>query len=178
MKDLWEKPCFRRIAGQQSGNFFWNISVYSCFTVNFGPSFWSYIHTDSKNDPGACCAITAGGDYDPEKGGHLILWDLKVIIEFPPGCTILLPSALLCHSNIPPQKGKTRVSFTQYTAGSIFRWLDFGGRTEEAFEQQDPEGYKKMLEMKHLRWEQLLANFCTLDELKGGLVETKCDHPG
>ncbi|KAJ3805385.1 hypothetical protein F5876DRAFT_51931, partial [Lentinula aff. lateritia] len=53
------------------------------------------------------------------KGGQLIIWDLKLIFDFPPGSTILLPSALFRHSNIPVQKGDKRVSFTQYTAGGI-----------------------------------------------------------
>lgn len=38
------------------------------------------------------CAITTLSDYDPKAGGHLVLWDLKLVIEFPPGSTILILS--------------------------------------------------------------------------------------
>ncbi|KAJ7624191.1 hypothetical protein B0H17DRAFT_1151319 [Mycena rosella] len=50
------------------------------------------------------CSITALGDFDPNKGGHLILWDLRLAIRFPPGSTILIPSALLHHSNVAIQQ--------------------------------------------------------------------------
>ncbi|KAJ7695268.1 hypothetical protein B0H14DRAFT_2650629 [Mycena olivaceomarginata] len=58
------------------------------------------------------------------KGGHLILWDAKLILEFPPGTTILIPSAAIYHSNIPVAPGEHRFSFTQYTAGGIFAGED------------------------------------------------------
>ncbi|KIK66994.1 hypothetical protein GYMLUDRAFT_135028, partial [Collybiopsis luxurians FD-317 M1] len=96
-------------------------------------------HQDSKNNPGACCTITAGGLYNLTKGGHLIVWDLKLVIEFPLRSTILLPSALFCHSNIPVQKGEKCVSFMQYTAGGIYQWLEYSGQTEEQFEVEDLE---------------------------------------
>lgn len=68
------------------------------------------------------CAITALGDYDPTLGGHLVLWDLGIIIEFPPGSTILIPSACIKHSNISIQPHETRYSIVQYAAGDLFKW--------------------------------------------------------
>ncbi|KIK52537.1 hypothetical protein GYMLUDRAFT_180009, partial [Collybiopsis luxurians FD-317 M1] len=143
-------------------------SVFSSMMVNFGPSTWTYIHTDSKNDIRVPCAVTSGGNYNWKLGGHLVLWDFKVILEFPPGATILLPSALLRHSNIPVGAGETHVSVMQYTAGGIQWWLEYGGRTEEAFAAEDPEGYAKMLSTCNDCWKEALAKFCTLDELKSG----------
>ncbi|KAF9076935.1 hypothetical protein BDP27DRAFT_1414065 [Rhodocollybia butyracea] len=143
MEGLFSKECFHRVAGFQSAAFAtwfpsnyaklhcqnadlvqklpelkpnFDNSVYSCMSVNFGPAMWSYIHTDSKNDPTVPCTVTAGGTYDRTQGGHIILWDLKLVLEFPPGATIILPSALIRHSNIPIRKGETRISVTQYTA--------------------------------------------------------------
>ncbi|KAF9071159.1 hypothetical protein BDP27DRAFT_1173116, partial [Rhodocollybia butyracea] len=98
-------------------------SIYSCCTANC-TNTWTYIHRNGRNAARACCAINAGGPFDPKKGGQLIIWDLKLVIDFPAGSTILLPSALFRHSNIPTQPGDKRVSFTQYTAGGIHRWLE------------------------------------------------------
>ncbi|KAJ3711175.1 hypothetical protein C8R42DRAFT_728789 [Lentinula raphanica] len=140
-------------------------SVFNGCTANFGPNTWTYIHRDTRNAPGAC-AITAGGNFDSTKGGQLVVWDLRLIFDFPAGSTILLPSALFRHSNIPVRDGEQRVSFTQYTAGGIHRWLEYGGRTEEAFEIEDPEGYRKMLDERKGRWRKALEVFSTYDELK------------
>ncbi|KAJ3845687.1 hypothetical protein EV368DRAFT_53656, partial [Lentinula lateritia] len=88
-------------------------SIYSCMTVNFGLQTWTYIHTDSKNDPCLPCAVTSGGKYNWKLGRHMVLWDFGVVLKFPPGTMTLLLSAFLCHSNIPVSKGKTRISVTQ-----------------------------------------------------------------
>ncbi|KAJ7173533.1 hypothetical protein C8R46DRAFT_892919 [Mycena filopes] len=60
-------------------------------------------------------AITALGRYDPTNGGHIILWDLGRVLEFPPGSTILLP-AILTFSIARIDHDETRYSFTQYLA--------------------------------------------------------------
>lgn len=44
-------------------------------------------------DPGA-------GPFQPKKGGYLALWELKLVIEFPPGALVLIPSATITHSNV------------------------------------------------------------------------------
>ncbi|KAI0039143.1 hypothetical protein FA95DRAFT_1456579, partial [Auriscalpium vulgare] len=106
-------------------------SVFPTATFNFGPQAQTKPHRDNKNIPYGWCAITALGNFDHAKGGHLILWELKLVIEFPPGSTILIPSAILTHSNTPIQDGETRQSFTQYCAGDLVRWQAYGYRTEE-----------------------------------------------
>ena len=101
-------------------------SIFACCTFNFGPSTVCFCHTDPGNLPFGWCAITALGNFDSKRGGHLILWDLYLVIEFPPGATILIPSASLRHGNTAIQAGETRYSFTQYTAGGVFRWVEQG----------------------------------------------------
>ncbi|KAF4604595.1 hypothetical protein EYR40_003369 [Pleurotus pulmonarius] len=86
-------------------------SDFASMSVNFGPNSISIDHTDFANLATGLCAITALGRFKPDVGGHLILHDLKLIIEFPPGATILIPSALLRHSNVPIQKGESRIQF-------------------------------------------------------------------
>ena len=101
-------------------------SVFACCTFNLGPFTVCFDHTDPGNLPFGWCAITALGNFNFKRGGHLVLWDLHLVIEFPPGSTILIPSASLRHGNTAIQTGETRYSFTQYTAGGIFRWVEQG----------------------------------------------------
>ncbi|KAG6853118.1 hypothetical protein C0991_006763, partial [Blastosporella zonata] len=68
-------------------------SVFPAATYNLGPSTTCYVHTNDANLPFGICAITALGNYNPKLGSHLVFWDCGVIIEFPPGSTILIPSA-------------------------------------------------------------------------------------
>lgn len=108
------------------------------------------------------CAIQALGPFDPTKGGHLILWDLRIIIEFPPGATILIPSATLTHSNIPVQDGDERASFTQYTSGAIFRYIDNVFHTEEDLKLAVREEYERIQGLKPGRWSMGLGLLSTL----------------
>ncbi|KAI9060951.1 hypothetical protein FKP32DRAFT_1576973, partial [Trametes sanguinea] len=102
---------------------------FAAATFNLGPRTISLPHTDHLNLPWGWCAITAIGDFDPVQGGHIVLHDLRMIIEFPPGSTILIPSAILRHSNSSIAAGERRYSFTQYSAGGLFRWAENGFRT-------------------------------------------------
>ncbi|OSD08126.1 hypothetical protein PYCCODRAFT_1358115 [Trametes coccinea BRFM310] len=104
-------------------------SAFSCSTFNLGPQTRTVPHRDHLNLPYGWCAITAFGNFDPKQGGHIILWDLRMVIEFPPGSTILIPSAILMHSNTAIAPEERRYSFTQYTPGGVFRWVASGFQT-------------------------------------------------
>ncbi|KAJ6599944.1 hypothetical protein DFH09DRAFT_1303296 [Mycena vulgaris] len=140
-------------------------SVFSCAAFNFGPNVWTFKHRDVLNVPFGWCAVQALGRFDPTKGGHLVLWDLKLVIEFPPGATILLPSATIAHSNIPVQAGDRRASFTQYTPGGLIRYIDNGFRTEGDLESEDPAEYERLRRQKETRWEMGIGLFSTVKEL-------------
>jgi hypothetical protein len=99
-------------------------SIFACAMFNFGPTACTFDHTDPGNLLFGWCAITALGSFDHRLGGHLVLWDLRLVIEFPPGSIILIPSATLRHSNVAIRPGETRYSFTQYTAGGLFQWVN------------------------------------------------------
>ncbi|KAF8202577.1 hypothetical protein K438DRAFT_2102006, partial [Mycena galopus ATCC 62051] len=107
--------------------------IWSACTFNLGPRTCTLGHRDFANLAFGWCAITALGNFDFTRGGHLILWDCKLILKFPPGATILIPSASIFHSNIPIAEGERRYSFTQYTAGGLFRWVEHEFQTEEEF---------------------------------------------
>ncbi|THU93006.1 hypothetical protein K435DRAFT_670982 [Dendrothele bispora CBS 962.96] len=112
-------------------------SVWACATFNFGPQTVAVQHLDHLNYIFGWCSITALGDFDYTQGGHFVLWDLGLILELPPGCTILIPSAYIRHSNTPIGKGETRYSFTQYTAGGLFCWVDDEGRVRTQMNKDD-----------------------------------------
>lgn len=59
-------------------------SIFPAASINFGPQTVCYPHTDHGNAAYFWCPISAFGDYDPTKGGHLILFDLRLYVEFPP----------------------------------------------------------------------------------------------
>lgn len=103
-------------------------SIYTTFTANLGPASVSAGHVDSQNDTHVMCACTNAGDFDYKKGGHAVLWDLKLVIEFPPGCTALIPSATLRHGNTAIGPGETRYVLVQYINGALFRWVRHGFR--------------------------------------------------
>ncbi|PPQ77495.1 hypothetical protein CVT26_006141 [Gymnopilus dilepis] len=160
VQELSDLPCFKRLAGFASSvmasqapklyqyyvehlaelhsrhphlKHLFSSSVFAAASYNFGPRTTCFKHKDFANLPFGLCAVTALGSFDPKRGGHLILWELELVIEFPPGATILLPSAIIAHSNIPVQSNETRYSFAQYTAGSLFRWVEHGCQLDDDF---------------------------------------------
>ncbi|KAJ7470639.1 hypothetical protein FB451DRAFT_1037926, partial [Mycena latifolia] len=138
-------------------NFKHRSSVFSMATFNFGPATVTYPRIDFGNLAWGWCTITALGTFDPDRGGHLILWDLKLIIRFPPGSTILIPSAILRHSNTKICPGERRYSFTQFTPAGIFRWVYNGFRTEKdanSAQTMMHEQQNQRREDRHRRWEE------------------------
>ncbi|RDB24456.1 hypothetical protein Hypma_008438 [Hypsizygus marmoreus] len=192
LEEIHQSTCFRRLAGFASKAFatyaprvfqaydknlndltdnHWHLrhnfpgSVFAAATVNFGPRTVTKPHTDRENMAWGWCAITALGDFDPDTGGHLVLWDLGLVIRFPPGATILIPSALLLHSNVQVKDGESRYSFTQYTAGGLFRWVYNGFCTDKSLmESATPEEIAMREEERAQRWEKGLAMFSTSEE--------------
>nr|GAT52428.1 predicted protein [Mycena chlorophos] len=150
-------------------------SAFACVAFNFGPQVATILHRDWTDEAGKLCAVWNGGDFDPKLGGHLVLWELGLYIEFPPGCWILFPSALITHANIPIQPHEKRVSIVQYTPGGVCRFVDNGFRTEKQFRLEDPEGYEAMLQRKATRWEESKELFCTYEELRE--IYKADDHP-
>ena len=114
-------------------------SIFSATTYNFGPRTVCFRHKDFANLAFGFCSVTALGNFDPTKGGHLVLWELGLVIEFPPGSTILLTSALISHSNTTIAANETRYSVAQYSAGALFRWVDNGfQRSQDLYEPLPP----------------------------------------
>ncbi|KAF8128328.1 hypothetical protein K438DRAFT_2140509, partial [Mycena galopus ATCC 62051] len=141
-------------------------SVFAACTFNFGPRAICAPHLDFANLAWGWCAITALGNFNPDFGGHLILWDLGLVIRFPPGSTILIPSALIRHSNIPIRAHEQRSSFVQYTTGGLFRWVRNGFQTSAAWSSSASctDRAERETEDK-MRWEQGLGMLSVIDDL-------------
>ena len=101
-------------------------SVFASVVFNFGPRVVTKPHRDHLNLAYGWCSITALGKFNHTVGGHLVLPDLKLAIEFPAGSMVLIPFAALTHHNLPIALHETRRSVTQYSAGGIFRWMSYG----------------------------------------------------
>ncbi|KAI9429108.1 hypothetical protein H4582DRAFT_2090056 [Lactarius indigo] len=112
------------------------------------------------------CSITPLGSFNPKEGGHIILWDFGLVIEFPPGSTVLIPSALITHSNTPLQAGETRFCLIQYAAGGLFRWVENGFQTQgDRLANASEEQRRAFLAKQNTRWSNAVGMFTTLDEL-------------
>lgn len=140
-------------------------SVFACATVNFGPNVTTIKHRDMLNLAFGWCAITSLGQFDHTQGGHLILWEPKLVVEFPAGSTYLIPSSCLTHSNTATKLGEWRASFTQYTAGGVFRWVENGFCTDGRLQSKDKAKFSEVMERRKKRWENGLEMFSTLEEL-------------
>jgi hypothetical protein len=130
---------------------------FAAASFNFGPRTLCYPHRDWGNVSWGECAVTALGDYDADKGGHLVLWDLGLVVRFPPGTVIFLPSALVRHSNTPVAAHERRYSFAQYTSGGLFRWVANGFMTA-------PRGLVESVEVQQKRWAEGVGMFSMLSE--------------
>ncbi|KAJ3980561.1 hypothetical protein F5890DRAFT_1419370 [Lentinula detonsa] len=99
----------------------WQDCCFASSSLNFSHAVTTR-HHDAHNLLFGECAVWNGGSFDYKKGGHLVIWDLKLVIEFPPGCIAFLPSAMFAHSNTSISKQDKRHSMTFFSASGLFRW--------------------------------------------------------
>lgn len=126
-------------------------------------------HLDAGNAAHGWCTDTAAGNYNPDKGGHLVLWNLRLVVRFPPGATLLFPSALITHSNIPIGAHETRHSIIQYSAGGLFRWKYNGWCSDKAFlAKATKEELQQREKDRARRWKVNLSRFTRWSDLVSG----------
>ncbi|KAF8148485.1 hypothetical protein B0H34DRAFT_637108, partial [Crassisporium funariophilum] len=147
LQNIIKHLLFQRILGFSSTTFGkWLPNLYRYYTEhlqalqahdprlqqNFANSVWALaavnfvtkLHADHNNLPFGWCSVTSLGEFDPTKGGHLVLWTLRLVIEFPARSTIMLLSAIIEHCNTPIGWEEIRCSFTQYSGGWLFHWVE------------------------------------------------------
>ncbi|KAF7340930.1 hypothetical protein MSAN_02078000 [Mycena sanguinolenta] len=121
-------------------------SILPAVTFNLGPQSVTFEHVDDLNRALGWCAITSAGKFNPKTSGHLYLKQLRLVVEFPPAATTLLPSAVIAHGNTPLSPSETRFSMTQYAAGGLFRYVKYGFRTTKQLLSQGGRLLKKTLD--------------------------------
>lgn len=142
-------------------------SVWAAVAFNFGPQTVTGKHRDAANLPFGVCSVTALGKFDHTKGGHIVLWEFRLVVEFPPGSTILIPSAAISHLNTPIAANERRGSFTQYSAGGLFRWVDQGFQKTTQYKKSLSQAELDQLpELNKARCALGMSLFSTLDELR------------
>ncbi|KAJ3567918.1 hypothetical protein NP233_g6052 [Leucocoprinus birnbaumii] len=139
-------------------------SSFPTLTVNFD-NVVCHKHLDDQNYPYSLCSIQPLGPFNPDEGGHLILWDMKRIIRFPPHTTILIPSALLMHSNVAIPEGQQRASIIQYAPAELFRYVENGFATDKYLSANKPELFAQKKKERMTLPEKGLNYFLTMDQL-------------
>ncbi|TFK60105.1 hypothetical protein BDN72DRAFT_779838, partial [Pluteus cervinus] len=152
-------------------------SVFPASSFNLGPQTVSLDHTDASNVGYGLCALASLGNFDSRRGGHLVLFDLGLMIPFPPSTVALLPSGILRHGNTAIQNGETRYSIAQYCAGGLLRWVDYGFKTATALTANASKAKSKeilaALNGAHEdRVQEALGLFSKVDELAADRVAT------
>ncbi|THU89824.1 hypothetical protein K435DRAFT_677098, partial [Dendrothele bispora CBS 962.96] len=137
-------------------------TAFAAATFNFDTQTATTEHLDYLNYLYGWCGVTALGSYNYTKRGHLILWDIRLIIEFPPGTSILLPSAYIRHSNTSISSGEKRYSFTQYSAGGLFRYAQDGMRSRVSMSSVEKDEKEQQARREVSEGVKL---YSTLDEL-------------
>ncbi|KAJ7180031.1 hypothetical protein C8R43DRAFT_1117376 [Mycena crocata] len=110
-------------------------SVYSAVSLELGgPHCRGIPQGDPERSEVASWSIlTALGKYSALHGGHIIFWDLGLVVCFPVGASILIPSALVRYSFVKVRDHEKRYSILQYAGAGIGRWFQNGKRTDVEF---------------------------------------------
>lgn len=127
---------------------------FATATANFGPQTICWDHLDLKNLAAGLCVIAVLGKFNPKLGGHLILHELKLVVEMGPGDVIFIPSAVITHGNIPIAPGETRQSLVLYSAGGLFRWTAAGKKTYSQWRHDDPDAFNRHQKEGEKRWRE------------------------
>lgn len=94
-----------------------------------------------------------------------MLWNFGLVIQFPPGSTALIPSALICHSNSTIQPGETRFSVVQYASGRVFRWVSNGFITDKGWLEKATAKEREAWKIERAgRWKSVVECYSTLQE--------------
>ena len=126
----------------------------------------SYPHVNTANLAQGWCSITPIGSFNWKTGGQLVLKDLELIIDFPSSSTILIPSALLTHSNIPVKEHEVWFSIVRYAARGLFRWVDNRFMSDKAWSSRaTPEQMEMHAKNEAERLKKGMEVFTCLEEL-------------
>ncbi|KAJ7776201.1 hypothetical protein B0H16DRAFT_1712578 [Mycena metata] len=141
-------------------------SIFPAVTFNCGDAV-AFQHCNFLNLVHGLCPITSAGKFDHKRGGHIYLKQMRLVIEFPSGSTIAVPSGCVDHGNTPIQPDETRFSITQFAAGGLFRWVEYGFQTAKSLlAQVGGQAQRDAFDgVPGSRWRWALDLFSKVDEL-------------
>lgn len=93
----------------------------------------------------------------------MVLLDFNLIIEFPPGSTILLPSSVVRHGNTPIAENETRYSFTMFVPGPLLRSAQHNFRPKRRLSKREKD---RLYGEGNERWLEALDMFSKVHELE------------
>lgn len=140
-----------------------NVLPFAAVTANLGPKTICHKHVDGLNLAYGWCVVCAMGEFDCKSGGHMVLHDAEIILEYGRGDILFLPSAIMAHENIAVQEHETRYSLTFYSAGGLFRYRALGFKRVKDLDEEELAEYN---EAGLATWEAGCKLFSTLPELK------------
>ena len=123
------------------------IGAFPCRSFNIGRQSATFPHTNNCNLAHSWCSVTPVGDFDHQTGGHLVLWDFGLVVDFPAGSTILIPSSVIVHSNTAIKDHESRFSIVQYAAGGLFRWVENGFSTQDCPSKMNCDRWENAVKM-------------------------------
>ena len=121
---------------------------------------------NSKNKAEGWITVTALGNFNTKTSGHLILWELGLVVEFPAGLTILFPSTIICHRNVPIKPCETQASLTQFATGRLFHYADLEFKTDKKFKEVDLAAWKRLVKERKKVWATAVKNYSHYDSLQ------------
>ncbi|KAJ3554897.1 hypothetical protein NP233_g12329 [Leucocoprinus birnbaumii] len=131
--------------------------VLSGKSLNWPPYVATWPHVDVMNLAFGWCGIVALGRYRPDRSGHFVIHNLRLVIEFPPGACILIPSAFLWHSNVPIHPDDSRAFLTFYSPNGLFRFIDNDFSTEKVLRSENHDLYDQIQADKSFRLSECLG---------------------
>ena len=141
-------------------------TVLPIFTLNLPPNVICAYHKDSKDRAIGMCGIKVLGKFNSKTGGHLVLPELKLALEFPSGTVICIPSSTLAHGNLPVKEGESRASFTQFATAGTFHYHEYGYNTSDELKEKDKDKWDSLQgEHRSLAGLKQLRFFSRLEDL-------------
>ncbi|KAJ3804280.1 hypothetical protein F5876DRAFT_70769 [Lentinula aff. lateritia] len=157
MEELLQMPCFRQVAGHQSAALAtWLPKSYLEHQRINRELEEKLPHLRRNFDNSVYQSMTV--NFGPATWTHIHTDSMN---------DVRIPCAITSGGKYNYKLGGHLILWDlKYTAGGIRRWLDYGGRTEEAFQAQDPKGFSIAWAKRCEGWKESLQFFGTLEDLK------------
>ena len=110
---------------------------FAAFGFNIGRKIVTAPHKDHQNFVTGLCLVIPFDHFDHKASCRLILKEFGIEMEVGAGVPVLIPSALVTHYNTAMQDAGIRMSFTAWSAGSLFQWVDLGNQPLCALSQSE-----------------------------------------